>query len=516
MSTFTNTDPWGVQNSTDGSEQTPEIDSEPSYSQRQMRKLALLAALTAIAASATDWTRYRGPNGTGVSPDKGVPTEIGPDKNLAWKAKTPKGNSSPVVLNGRIYLTAEEGDNRILLSIDAKSGTEIWRKSVQKLRTEVGNPVNGNATPTPATDGQSLFVFFPEVGLLGFDTDGKELWRVALGPFGGIQGMAVSPVYAEGNVILLIDTAQQASITAYDARSGKQVWKADRPIGFLGSYSTPSLHRTNGRTEVIVAGAVELTSYDAKTGNRIWWARGVTYGPAALPLVTGDSVYTVEPADSGSPTFTQFSGPYDKNKDGKVELTEAAGERLNDKIMYRLFASMDKNSGNNDGVVTENEFNAAFNPDPRPGGLVRTKLGGKGDVSKTHIVWRHTKGLPYVTAPLVYQGIMYIVRDGGILSAFDPETGKVLHEGRLKDAIGAYYASPVAADGKIYFVSKEGKLTVIKPGAPWEVLASADLAEQVIATPAIAGDRIYVRTEGYLYAFGAAGARPATPPTAGE
>lgn len=476
-----------------------------------MYKLLSLGVVAATLATATDWTRYRGPNGTGVSPDKGVPAEIGPDKNLAWKMKVPKGNSSPVVLGGRIYLTGEEGDDRLLLALDAKTGAQIWRKAVPKLRTETPHPLNGNATPTPATDGKMLFVFYPEVGLLGFDMDGKEVWRVPLGPFGAIQGMAVSPVYAEGNVILFVDTAEQASITAYDAKNGKQVWKAERPVGFLGSYATPSLHRAKGRTQVIVAGAVELSSYDAKTGEKIWWARGVTYAPAALPLIAGDSVYTIEPAEAGGPPFSQMAGPYDKNKDGKVELTEAQGDSLNSKIMYRIFSSVDRNIGNKDGVVTEEEFNKAFNPTPQPGGLIRTKLGEKGDVSGTNVVWRHTKGLPYVTAPLLYEGVLYVVRNGGILSTFDPETGKLLNEGRLKDAIGEYYASPVAADGKIYFVNKEGKVTVIKPGAQWEVLASADLKEQVIATPAIVGDRIYVRTEANLYSFGpgAAVAKPA-------
>jgi outer membrane protein assembly factor BamB len=468
-----------------------------------MRTLVISAALVAGCLNATDWTRYRGPNGTGISPDRGVPTEIGPDKNLLWKAQIPKGNSSPIVWNGRVYLTAQEGDDRILLAFDATTGREIWRKAVRKLRTEVVNPVNGNVTPTPATDGRSLFVFFPEVGLLAFDTDGKQLWRVPLGPFGAIQGMAVSPVYAEGNVILLVDTPEQAWIGAYDAKSGKQKWKVDRPIGFLGSYATPSVYKNKGRTEVIAAGALQLTSYDAKTGDKIWWARGVTYGPAALPLIAGDSVYTLEPADSaGLPSFTQMTAPYDKNKDGKLDLDEVTGDDVNSRIMLRIFKSMDKNSGNNDGVVTEQEFNGAFNPKPQPGGVIRTKLGGKGDVSKTHVVWRHTKGVPYVTAPLVYDGNLYVIRDGGILSVFDPASGKVLNEGRLKDAIGQYYASPVAADGKIYFVSKEGKVTVISPGANWKVLASSDLAEQVIATPAISGDRIYIRSDSHLYGFG--------------
>jgi outer membrane protein assembly factor BamB len=159
-------------------------------------------------------------------------------------------------------------------------------------------------------------------------------------------------------------------------------------------------------------------------------------------------------------------------------------------------------SGNNDGAVTEEEWNKAFAPMNTAGGLVRTRLDGKGDVTASNVMWRYTKGLPYVTAPLLYDNILYVVRNGGILTTIDPATGKLMKEARLKDAIGDYYAQPVAGDGKIYFINKDGKATVIRPGAEWEQLSTADLDEQVIATPAIADNRIYIRTEGTLYCFG--------------
>jgi hypothetical protein len=192
---------------------------------------------------------------------------------------------------------------------------------------------------------------------------------------------------------------------------------------------------------------------------------------------------------------------FDKNGNGIVELSEASGESVNDRIMYRVFKSIDRHLGDNDGSVTEREFTGSFNSEKPAGGLVRTRLGGSGDVTRTHITWRQTKGMPYVTAPLLYQGILYVIRNGGILATYDPETGKRLGEARLKDAIGDYYASPVAVDGKIYFVSKEGKISVVKAGEKWQVLATGDLGEQVIATPAIADGRIYIRTDQALHCF---------------
>lgn len=467
-----------------------------------MRQPLLLLTLAGLLA-ASDWPRYRGPNGTGISPDRDLPSELGKDRNVVWSAKTPKGNASPVIIRGRVFLAAHEGDERLLLCYDATTGKPLWRKGVTKSRNEAPHPLNGSATPTPASDGRAVFVFFPEVGLVAWDFDGKELWRVELGPFGAIQGMAVSPLYVDGNVVLLVDTPEQAYLTAFDARTGKQVWKLERPIGFMGSYATPSLFTpARGPAQIVVAGAVELTGYQAKTGERLWWVRGVMGAPAALPLIAGDSVYTVEPTDAGAPPFEAMLKGYDKDKNGKIELTEVSGDSVNDRIMWRIFKSIDKHIGNGDGVLDKEEYGKSFSASAAAGGLVRTKLNGTGDVSKSHVGWRYAKSMPYVTAPLLYENVLYVVRNGGILATFDPESGKLLGEARLKNAIGDYYASPVAGDGKIYFVNQDGKVTVLRAGASWTELSSGDLAEQVIATPAIADGRIYIRTAETLYCFG--------------
>ncbi len=474
--------------------------------------LRLLLPLTAAAASLVlsaadaDWPRYRGPNGTGLGDAEAkVPTEIGKEKNVLWKAAIPKGNSSPIIVKGRLLFTGWEADERIVFCHDAAKGTLLWRAAIKKDRAETAHPLNGPTTPTLATDGDRVFAFFPEFGLVAYSLEGKEQWRVPLGPFAPIQGIATSPLYVDGQVVVLIDTPEQAYLAAFDARSGKQAWKTDRSTGFLGSYSTPSLYQPkNGPAQIVVAGALELTGYQAKTGERIWWARGVTKGPAALPLVMGDHVYTVEPAGEPGPGFNEMPGKYDANKDGKLEIaTEMAGDNFKkDEIYRRIFRAVDRNDGNGDGVLTVAEWDQSWDPKKSGGGLVRTRLGGKGDVSATHVGWKEPKGQPYVTAPLLVDSVLYVVRNGGILATYAAETGKLIKQERLKDATGEYYASPIAAGGKIYFASKDGKITVVKPGAQsWETLASADLDEQIIATPAIAGNRLYVRTEKTLYCF---------------
>jgi outer membrane protein assembly factor BamB len=467
-------------------------------------RLAICCVLVAALAPASDWTRFRGPGGAGVSADRNLPAAIGRDRGVLWKAAAPKGNSSPIVAGNRLFLTGHDGEERFVACYDAATGSALWRKAVRKVHSEPPNPLNGPTTPSPAVGGERVFVFIPEFGLAAYTLDGQEKWTVPLGPFGGVQGMATSPVYAAGKVLLQIDTPEQAYVAAWDAETGRQVWKADRPIGFLGSYATPSLYQPGGgRAQVVVAGAVELTGYDLATGKRVWWIRGVTYAPATVPLVDGNAVYTMEPlAGGGAPPFANMLNQYDRNKDGKIEIAEIGEEKVGDKIMRRLFQSVDKNVGNHDGAVTAEEWDKAFNPSEPAGGLVRTRLGGTGDVSRTHVAWRHTKGLPYVISPLLYDGVLYVVRTGGIVSTFDPETGKLLREERLKDALGDYYAQPVAGDGKVYFISKDGKASVIRAGREWQLLNSGDFDEQVIATPAIAGGRLYVRTAGHLYCFG--------------
>ncbi len=460
---------------------------------------AMLCVLSLPPLRASDWPRFRGPNGAGISPDSALPAVIDKDKNVLWSVVTPKGNSSPAVLGGRVFITAHEKDERIVLCFDAASGKRIWRKSVAKVRDETFHPRNGPATPTPATDGRNIFVFFPEFGLLAYDRDGKELWATPLGPFTAIQGLAASPIYVDGKVVLLVDTPEEAYITAFDAQTGRRVWKTERPTGVLGSYATPTLYAREGQpTEIVVAGAVELTGYAAETGERFWWVHGVTVFPTAPPFVAGDSVYTVEPVERGWPPFSSILPKLDKDKDGRIAIAEAAS----DPIWARSLIGIDRNAGNGDGVVTAEEYEVAASGIVG-GGLTRTRIGGRGDISG-NVLWRFPKGMPSLAGALLYQEILYVVR-AGIVSTFDPATGKLLRQERVKDAAGDYYASPVAGDGKIYLVNLEGRVTVLKAGADWEAISSGDLDEQVIATPAISDGRVYIRTEGRLFCFGTAG-----------
>jgi outer membrane protein assembly factor BamB len=408
-----------------------------------------------------------------------LPAAIAPDRNLLWSVKVPKGSSSPVVAGGLVFLTGHEGDSRLVLCHDAKTGRLLWQRTFAITRGDSFNPRHGPTTPSAASDGSRVFVFLPEVGLLAFAHGGQELWRASLGPFTSVQGLASSPVSVDGKVVLLVDTPQDAHVVAFDAETGRVAWKVDRP-------------------QVIVAGAVELTGYSAATGERLFWAHGVSAFPTGPPFVNGDSVYTLEPP--GGVQWPPFGEPrvrFDANGDGRIAIEEAT----KDPFWARSLDGIDRNVGNRDGVVTAEEYDVA-DGSPDDGGLVRTRLGGRGDLRKSHVVWRQERGATGLTGALHYRGVLYVVRNA-IVSTYDPETGRLLGQERVKDAPGEYYASPVAGDGKVYLVSLEGKVSVLEAGAPWRLLATGDLGEPVVATPAIADARLFIRTETTLFAFAA-------------
>jgi outer membrane protein assembly factor BamB len=457
--------------------------------------------LLVLALFAPDWPRFRGPNGDGFPADDKAPVEFSMERNLAYKVSVPGGNSSPILVDGKLFLTGHEGDDRFVLCYDAASGKELWRRGTKKVRSETVHPLNGPTTPTPTTDGSNVYAFLPEFGLVSYTLDGKERWRTPLGPFDTIQGVATSPVYAEGNVILFIDQPQDSYIQAFDAKTGKQRWKVERPSGLLGGYASPIVYQpAKGPVQLVIAGAVELTGYQASTGERLWWIRGLTFAPAAPPIVHRDTVYMVEPA-SEPDEFSRVT-KYDKNKDGKVALDELSEEKIDEKIWAKIVKSIDHHYGNGDRAVDEAEWKRSLGASTTLGGLNAVKLGGSGDLTEKAAQWRVMKGMPYVTSPLLYRDVIYIIRNGGILASYNPASGEMHKQERVKDALGEYYASPVAAGGKVFLVSKEGKLSVLKAGAQWELESVVDLSEQVIATPALAKGRLYVRTAGHLYCFG--------------
>jgi outer membrane protein assembly factor BamB len=457
-----------------------------------MRWAFLFLGLTASAAD--QWTQFRGPNGSGVDSSAGYPAEFSPTKNVVWKMAVPYGQSSPVLAGGHVYLTASEPDKLLTICLDAKTGRELWRRAVARKKPQTIFRANDPASPTPAADENGVVAFFAEFGLVAYSADGKDRWNAPLGPFKNFYGMAASPILAKGMVVQVCDQQSGSFLLALDRNTGKQRWKTPRPVDI--GWATPMVFQS----QLIVLGTTRLDSYYLDTGESRWWMPIASAGSLGTPVAVGDKLFlsTLSSNEPMMPTFASQLAAYDKDHDGRLSHDEFKG----DKDLGEHFGWIDDNG---DGFITEAEWNKARALGTGEFGAIALEPEkAKGQLQPTAALWRFKKNLPYIPAPLVYQNVFFMVKDGGIITSVDASTGKLLKEGRTRDALGEYYASPVAADGKVFLASTEGKITVLKAAPQWEVLRVNDLGEDVHATPALSEGRIYIRTHGTLYCFGVA------------
>jgi len=476
----------------------------------------LLPILASLAAPAADWTQFRGPNGSGISDARRLPVEFGPGQNVTWQIDLPPGHSSPVFAGDHIFLTAVEGETLasagrdkvadtgngklLTLCLDRRTGRLLWRRESPRPRRERFQPTGSAASPSPVTDGRNVYVFFGDFGLLSYGPDGNERWRVPLGPFNNVNGHGTSPILYKNLLILLCDQDSDSYLLAVDRDTGRTRWRVDRSEITRG-YATPVVFQPrNGPAELIVSGALQLDSYAVETGEKLWWVRGMSWQPKSLPVIQEDIIYVHSWEGGGeaetpteTPSFQETLVTLDKNADSLISEQELPDER-----QRRGFYLLDLNSN---GTVDEREWNFYRARRAARNTLVAIRHGGKGDRTNTNVLWRMQKFLPNVPSPLFYQGVLYIIKDGGILTSLDPQTGAILKQGRLAGALGTYYSSPVGVDGKIYLISQEGKAVVLQAGAQWEILAVNPLDDEVYATPVPLDDGLYVRTRSRLYRF---------------
>lgn len=222
-------------------------------------------------------------------------------------------------------------------------------------------------------------------------------------------------------------------------------------------------------------------------------------GSLGTPVSANGTLFvsTLGSTEPYMPTFESVLATYDKDRDGRLSHDEFKG----DPDLGEHFGWIDTDG---DGFITAPEWNAARNSGIGEYGAIALQPGtAQGKLEAGSIRWRFKKNLPYIPAPLVYKDVYYMVRTGGIITSLDPETGRLLKEGRSRDAMGEYHASPVAADNKLFLASTEGKVTVLRAAPEWEILAVNDLGDEIHATPALSEGRIYVRTHDTMYCFGA-------------
>jgi len=484
---------------------------------------AVLACATPGAWCQAHWNQFRGPNGQGVAPDDlPLPTVFDRERNLMWKCDVGGGISSPCVFGDRIVVTSYESNELRTVCVARETGQVLWTRSVAAEQLERTHEINTPASSTATTDGERVYVYFGSFGLLAYDLDGHEVWRRELPVANNTFGTAASLIVAEGMLIFKSDTNGASSLEAIDGESGETIWATER-TGFESGWSTPTLWRRDGVDELVVYGVWWVTAYDLADGSERWSVPGLSDEPIVTPTL-GDGLVFVSSYNMnrntevlGLPPFETLLVECDADGDGKLSRDEAATNRSilsradadgeGDHPLRMFFGFLDVDR---DGFIVEGEWGKIFDwlgAFEHANAVVAIRPGA-GD-APAEIAWEQPQGVPECPSPLYHDGRVYLVKNGGLVSCLDARTGEQKYQERLGSR-GPCYASPVIGDGKIYSASARGVVTVFAVGDELRVLARNDLGERISATPALLGGRVYVRTDGGLYAFGeVADAKPA-------
>lgn len=414
---------------------------------RALGSLAALLVVVSLPAVAENWPQWRGPGLNGISNEKDLPVRWSITENVAWKLATPsRTGATPIIWGNNIFLNVADGDDLYLWCVDKTRGTLTWKKLIANGNYKINK--QNMSSPSPVTDGKSVWVMTGIGVLKAFDFSGNELWMRDIqkdyGRFGLNWGYASSPLLYEDALYVQVlhgmKTRDPSYLLRIDKKTGKTVWRVIRPTDAVrespDSYRTPMPVRYADRVEIVVADGNCVTGHDAATGKEIWRGNGLNpdnngaYRVIASPVVFGDIIYV--------PT--------------------------------------------------------------RVKPLLAFRTGGRGDISESHKLWTFMNG-PDVPSPVTDGQYFYSVNDRGIIWCLDARTGKEIWGGqRIKPAI--YSASPVLADGKIYITNEEGLTTVIKAGPTFQVLSENDLNDYTLSSPAISEGHIFLRTAGFLYSIG--------------
>jgi outer membrane protein assembly factor BamB len=412
-----------------------------------MKKNACFAIVFAGTLMAGNWPQWRGPNLDGSSAETNLPTEWDQEKNVTWKLPLPGvSGATPIVWGDRIFLSVGTDNSVDLWAVDRTKGEVLWKRPVAAENHKVRK---GNmSSPSPVTDGKTVWVLSGNGFLKAFDFSGKELWvrdiQKEYGKWGLNHGYGSSPLLHDGSVFVQVlhgmHTDDPSYILRIDGATGKTMWRVERPTDAQrespDSYTTPTLVRSGKQLELVVSGADYVTGHDLATGKELW--RGSGFNPDNNPF-------------------------------------------------NRVIAS----------AVAHGDM--VYVP-TRVKPLQTFRSGGRGDVTASHKVWTFAGG-PDVPTPVVDGKYFYTINDRGIASCLDAKTGAEVYSGqRLKP--GTYSSSPLLADGKIYITNEEGLTSVIKSGPKFEIIAENPVGEYTLSSIAVSDGQLFLRTTGHLYAIG--------------
>jgi outer membrane protein assembly factor BamB len=469
-----------------------------------MKVRALLAAgflVLAISVGQTaDWPQFRGPDGTGVIDDPKLPSEWDAKKNIAWKAAIPGvAWSCPIVVGDKVFVTTavtekqqkpkggfgpgggggggfgppgKRGGDAVyqfkVICLDKATGKILWNETAveEKPRSSI-NSSNTRASETPVCDGERVYAYFGNTGLFCYDLAGKQLWKKDLGAYSTMfgHGTASSPVLHDGKLYIQCDNDEKSFLLALNAKTGEEAWKVTRSD--KTAWCTPFIWKTKDRTDLVLGGNQKMRGYDPATGKVVWEL--TVPGGYCESSPTGDSerlYFGLTPGPGGGGGGGGFGRP-----GGGGGGAPGGGMRFGG------------------------------------GGLFAVKAGATGDISlkgnetsNAGVAWSIKTGTS-APSPLAYEGYLYVLtQQGGMLTCYDAKTGEVKYNRERIPQAKSFWASPWAANGKIFCLDEDGVTHVLKAGAEFEVLGKNALPRELYwATPAAAGGAMFIRGVDTLY-----------------
>ncbi len=414
---------------------------------RRVLAVSVIALVFLQGSEAGNWPQWRGPTLDGISPEKALPVSWDRQKNITWELPLPSfSGSTPIVWGDSIFLNLADGTDLYLWCVDREKGILQWKQHLGQGNVKMRK--QNMSSPSPVTDGRSVYVMTGTGILKGFTLDGELLWTRDIqkdyGNFGLNHGYASSPLLHQGDLFIQVlhgmKTDDPSYILRVDGKTGKTVWKVERPTAAIrespDSYTTPTLAGTARGLELVITGGDCATGHDLASGRELWRANG----------------------------FNPSNNPY-----------------------FRVVASP---------VVADGLIYVPTRVKP----LLAIRPGGRGDVSQTHRVWSFENG-PDVPTPVSDGTFFYSVSDKGVMWCLDAKSGKEIWGGqRLKP--GIYSSSPVLADDKIYVSNEDGLTTVVKAGPRFQILAENPLNDYCLSSPAISDGQIFIRTAERLFCIG--------------
>jgi outer membrane protein assembly factor BamB len=448
---------------------------------RTLSKLSLVmvgALVASMPAAAQHWPSFRGRNASGVAEGASstpVTWNATTGLNVLWKAPIEGlAVSSPIVWGNRVFVsTAVSSDPNAtfrhglygdvepssdvslhswhLVAFDKQTGKVIWDRTAHKGTPKTKrHPKSSQASPTPVTDGRYVVVSFGSEGLYAYDFDGELRWKQDLGVLNAgwfydpdyEWGVGSSPIIWKDLVIVQCDIQTRSFVAAFHLKTGQPAWRTSRDE--IPSWATPTVYEDGRHAELVTQGTHFIRGYDPKTGAELWRLSGNSEVTIPTPIIAKDLIVVTNGYRGVQPIFAIKPG-------AKGDITLKGEETKSDSI-----------------------------------------------------VWSSKRGGPYIPTPVIYGDHLYVCLNNGVLAAYQLRTGERLYQERLGGKGGAFSASPVAADGKIYLASEDGDVFVVKAGPTYELLATNPMGEVLMATPAISDGVLFVRGLKHLYAIGSA------------